>query len=237
MRNLNQKKKAVSRYFTNISKRYDLMNSVLSFGLHHLWKRKAIRIARIQKGDLILDLCGGTGDLAMLSLKKLRGEGKVILYDINKEMIQQGISKLQRKDKHRMVEIVQGDAEIISFLNDSFDLVMVGYGIRNLENTQEALKEIFRVLKKGGRFVFLEFSVPESSFLSRAYDYYSFKIIPFLGGVIAREKNAYRYLAESIREFYQPHEFIGMLQNIGFSNIEFSILMNGISVIYYGKKL
>ncbi len=234
--NVFNKKERVSAYFSKISKRYDLMNTILSLGMHKIWKRRAVKLGRLKKGDMILDLCGGTGDISMISGKYIGPEGMIILYDINRDMINRGIIKLSKVNRNKNIHFVIGDAEFVSFFDNSFDLVFVGFGIRNLENPEKGLREIHRVLKDGGRFIFIEFSMPESGAFARLYNLYSFYIMPYLGKIIAGSKEAYTYLPQSIREFYQPHEIVELLDAVGFSDISFTKILCGVSIIYEAIK-
>lgn len=231
------KKEMVLNYFSMISKRYDLMNTILSFGLHKRWKREAVRLCGLKRGDMVLDLCGGTGDISALALKYLNSQGKVILYDLNRDMINQGIIKLNKINQNKRIEFVQGDAEYISFLDNTFDSVFVGFGIRNIEAPEQALKEVYRVLKNNGRFIFIEFSTPEYRPFAKLYDFYSFYIMPYLGKIIAGSKEAYTYLPVSIRGFYKPNEIIMLLKEAGFSDISFVRILNGVAIIYSAIKM
>jgi demethylmenaquinone methyltransferase/2-methoxy-6-polyprenyl-1,4-benzoquinol methylase len=212
------------------------MNSLLSFGIHHLWKHSAVRMMNLAPGDRILDVCGGTADLAMLAAKDIGTAGGVIVYDINRAMIQAGLHKVALKDIAHSIGYVQGNAETISFPDMHFDATMVGFGIRNVTNMRKGFEEMFRVLKPGGKMMCLEFSKPTFAPFRWLYDIYSFYIMPFLGELIAGSRKAYTHLPESIRMFPLPDELSDMLTKIGFSQVSYRNLTNGIAVIHLAVK-
>jgi len=232
-----EKDRLVREHFDSIAGKYDVMNSFLSLGLHHLWKQSAMEMLNLREGPRILDVCGGTADLALIAAKKLGGEGEIIVYDINRAMMEAGKPKVARSSAMGHIVFVQGDAENVSFRDRSFDIVTVGFGIRNLTHLEDGLKEIHRVLKQGGEFMCLEFSRPTSRLFSLLYDLYSFVWMPLVGQLFAGTRKAYTYLPESIRVFPSPHLLIRMLQEIGFSQIEHKYLTNGIASIYLSRKL
>lgn len=221
----------VSQHFNTIATQYDLMNTILSGGIHYAWKRRAIETLMIKPGDRILDVCGGTGDIARLSASRTGKKGMSIVYDINRKMMEQG-----RKKALKGVTFVQGDAECISFPEASFDAVSIGFGIRNVTHLETGFREIFRVLKKGGAMCCLEFSKPDNPVFRHLYDLYSFRIMPFLGGLITGSKEAYTAFPESIRAFPLPEELGLVLKNIGFKDVKIKKLTNGIAVIHSAKK-
>jgi demethylmenaquinone methyltransferase / 2-methoxy-6-polyprenyl-1,4-benzoquinol methylase len=231
-----EKDTLVRDHFTSIATKYDVMNSFLSLGLHHLWKRQAIRALDPKSGWLILDACGGTGDLALLAADRIGEAGKVIICDINFAMMKAGRPKALRSPAAHRVAFVQGDAEGFSFRDDSFDAVTVGFGIRNLTHLEEGLNEIYRVLKPDGRFMCLEFSKPTSRFFSYLYDLYSFIWMPLAGHIFAGTRKAYTYLPESIRVFPSPDRLIQILERTGFSVVTHKRLTNGIASIYVARK-
>ena len=231
-----EKRQWVLRHFNSIARQYDSMNTILSFGLQHLWKRAAIRDLGLKPGDRVLDVCGGTADLSILAAGEIGPEGLAILYDINRAMIDAGKPKVARASLTSKTWYVQGDAEKIAFRDDQFEAAMVGFGIRNLTRMQNGLEEMYRVLKPGGKLMCLEFSIPTSSWFRWLYDLYSFRIMPFAGKLLAGSREAYTYLPESIRRFPLPEELAAFLQRIGFSNVTYRPLTNGIAVIHVGVK-
>ena len=232
-----EKRKLVDKHFDSIATKYDWMNTVLSFGLHYLWKRVAVRMSGIKPGDTVLDVCGGTADLALLAADLVGSTGQVTVYDINRAMMRAGQAKVAASHLSERVRFVQGDAERMSFPDNSFDTVMVGFGIRNFVHLQEGLKEMHRVMKKGGSFTVLEFSRPDPSWFRALYNFYSFVIMPLAGRILAGTRQAYTYLPESIRLFPLPDELSAVLQNIGFSNITYKRLTNGIAVVHRAEKV
>ncbi len=226
----------VRDHFDAVAKRYDLMNTLLSFGIHYLWKRTALELLRLKEGESILDVCGGTGDLSVLAAKRVGPDGRIVLYDINRAMMEAGRYKSTHTAERQRVLYVQGDAERTALASDSFDAAMVGFGIRNLTNREEGLREIHRCLKPGGRFVCLEFSQPTAAWFRLLYDFYSFHIMPILGRLIAGSQQAYTYLPESIRLFPTPKELSGILEEIGFREVCYRRLTNGIACVHSGVK-
>jgi demethylmenaquinone methyltransferase / 2-methoxy-6-polyprenyl-1,4-benzoquinol methylase len=232
-----EKRKLVDEHFDSIATKYDWMNTVLSFGLHYLWKRIAVRMSGIKAGDIVLDVCGGTADLALLAADLVGSTGYVVVYDINRAMMQKGRTKVADSGLAGRILFVQGDAERISFPDGSFDAVMVGFGIRNFVHLQEGLNQMHRILKKGGSFTCLEFSRPDPAWFRALYNFYSFAIMPLAGKVLAGTRQAYTYLPESIRLFPLPDELSTMLRNIGFSAVTYKRLTNGIAVVHRAEKV
>lgn len=226
----------VKRHFNTVSGYYDIMNTVLSFGIHYLWKRTAIKMMGLSPGDRVLDVCGGTGDLAILATRAVGPSGQVVLYDINREMMAAGRSKRTNATARRRIDYVQGNAERISFPDDHFEGAMVGFGIRNLTTPEQGFREMIRVLKPGGRFMCLEFSIPTSPLFRRLYDLYSFRIMPFLGEILVGSRQAYTYLPESIRLFPGPGELSRIFTGLGLTDVTYRRLTNGIAVVHVGTK-
>jgi len=227
----------VLRHFNAIAGRYDFMNTVLSFGIHHAWKRLSVASMELKTGDRVIDVCGGTADLAILAAGVAGPGGHVVLYDINRTMIEQGIPKVRKASLDRSISYIQGDAECISFRQNSFDAAMIGFGIRNVTRMERGLAEMHRVLKPGGKLMCLEFSSPTSAWFRCLYDFYSFQLMPLAGRVLAGNPGAYQHLSESIRTFPSPDRFSDLLKEAGFSEVSYRRLTNGIAVIYRGLKL
>jgi demethylmenaquinone methyltransferase/2-methoxy-6-polyprenyl-1,4-benzoquinol methylase len=233
---IREKAAYVLRHFTSIAGKYDFMNTVLSFGIHHLWKRRAVDSLHLKPGSLAIDVCGGTADLAILASRAMSPGGRVVVYDINRAMMEGGRPKAQRASLEGSIRFVQGDAETISFPEGRFDAAMIGFGIRNVTDMARALAEIHRVLRSGSRFMCLEFSLPVFPWFRNLYAFYSFRIMPLLGKLLAGNREAYLYLPETIRKFPPPDEFAALLRKTGFAGVAYERLTNGIAVIYTGVK-
>ncbi len=231
-----EKVKWVMTHFNTVAGRYDFMNTLLSFGTHHLWKRTAVKMLKLNAGDRVIDVCGGTADLSILAAKAVGLSGRVIVYDINRMMMEVGRPKVGRSPFREIIGFVQGNAEQITFASQCFDAAMVGFGIRNLTHMEEGFKEIHRVLKPGGTLMCLEFSKPTAPLFRWLYDVYSFYIMPCLGELIVGSRQAYTYLPESIRMFPLPEELKTILEDIGFSKVRYRKLTHGIAVIHLGQK-
>ena len=232
----NEKVRAVMRHFNRVAPKYDFMNSLLSFGIQHVWKRQAIRMLNIRPGDTVLDVCGGTGDLAILAARRCGLQGRVVIYDINRAMLEAGRPKIDPYTSLAQIAYVQGDAENIAFEDHSFDISMVGFGIRNLTHLKRGFAEMYRVLKPGGRMLCLEFSRPTNPVFRSLYDFYSFNIMPLLGEMIAGSGQAYACLPETIRMFPLPNELTALLNDLGFRGVTQFPMTNGIAVAHVGIK-
>jgi demethylmenaquinone methyltransferase/2-methoxy-6-polyprenyl-1,4-benzoquinol methylase len=230
------KAKLVHQHFDTVARKYDLMNTLLSFGLHHAWKRTAVRMLNLQPGDRVLDVCGGTADLALRAARAIGRDGRVIVYDINWAMMAAGWPKVANSPLAPRIGYIQGDAERLPCPDLSFDAAMVGFGIRNLTHPQIGFQEMFRILKPGGQIMCLEFSRPKTAWFRRLYDFYSFYVMPAMGKIMVGSWDAYTYLPESIRMFSQPEELTAILKTIGFTRVRYRRLTNGIAVIYLGVK-
>jgi demethylmenaquinone methyltransferase / 2-methoxy-6-polyprenyl-1,4-benzoquinol methylase len=226
----------VRNHFDSVAQKYDMMNTLLSFGIHYLWKRTAIRMLALKPGDRVIDVCGGTGDLSILATRKVLPSGQVVLYDINRKMMVTGRGKQTNEGARKKILYTQGDAECISFGAGRFDAAMVGFGIRNLTHIEQGFREMHRVLKPGGRLICLEFSKPVFAPFRWLYDVYSFSIMPLLGLLIVGSRKAYTYLPESIRVFPSPEELKRMLEEIGFREVIYRRVSNGIAVVHAGIK-
>ena len=232
----NEKAKFVHDHFDRVAGKYDFMNTLMSFGTHHQWKKRAVRLLKLDEGDRVIDVCGGTGDLSILAAGPIGSSGRVILYDVNRAMLERGRRKTAKIYCGKSIFTVQGDAERISFPDGHFDAAMVGFGIRNLTHMEKGFSEMHRVLKPGGKLMCLEFSKPTPPLFRRLYDFYSFQIMPWLGWAIVGSREAYTYLPQSIRTFASPDELTRMLEGIGFSNVCYLRLTNGIAVIHLASK-
>ncbi len=231
-----EKVKLVQHHFNTVAAKYDLANTILSFGLHHLWKGTAIEMLGLKPGDRVIDVCGGTADLAILAARAVGAFGRVTLYDINRSMMDAGKSKVAESSLTRRIMYVQGDAEQLSVADQTFDAAMVGFGIRNLTHMERGFQEMHRVLKPGGKLMCLEFSKPTAPWFRWLYDLYSFSIMPLVGRILVGSWEAYTYLPESIRMFPLPEELTGVLERIGFSQVTQKKLTNGIAVVHLGIK-
>ncbi|WP_373499313.1 class I SAM-dependent methyltransferase [Desulfococcus sp.] len=235
---LSEREKAarVRRHFNSVAHKYDMMNTVLSLGIHYLWKKIAVAGLGLKPGEAVLDVCGGTGDLSVMARKAVGPSGKVVLYDINWDMIHAGRIKPTNAGSRRGILYVQGDAERISFPDGAFDVVMVGFAVRNITHMKQAFREMCRVLKPGGRFLCLEFSKPVWPWFRWLYDFYSFQIMPLLGDLVLGERKAYTCLPETIRLFLMPDELTEVLTSAGFSGVTYERMTNGIAVAHTGTK-
>lgn len=231
-----QKANMVAGVFHSVAGKYDLMNDVMSFGIHRLWKRYTIDCSGVRPGQKVLDLAGGTGDLAAKFARIVGPTGEVVLADINDSMLRVGRDKLRDMGIVGNVSYVQADAEKLPFEDNTFDLITIAFGLRNVTDKDAALRSMLRVLKPGGRLLVLEFSKPEAEMLSKAYDLYSFHIMPRMGEFIAKDKDSYQYLAESIRMHPDQETLKGMMTEAGFENVEYHNLTGGIVALHRGFK-
>ncbi len=226
----------VKGVFDSVASRYDIMNDLMSGGMHRLWKRYAVQHANARPGHVILDLAGGTGDLAREFARIVGKRGRVVLADINAAMLEHGRRRLVDAGIAGNVELAQVDAEALPFADNTFDRISIAFGLRNITDKEGALAEMLRVLKPGGKVLILEFSQPSSA-IKPAYDLYSFKVLPLLGKLIARDPESYQYLAESIRMHPDQETLLGMMQDAGFERCRYNNLTAGIVALHTGYKI
>jgi demethylmenaquinone methyltransferase/2-methoxy-6-polyprenyl-1,4-benzoquinol methylase len=231
-----QKVKYVLRHFNSIARKYDCLNTLLSFGLHYAWKKDAVEALSVKPGDRVVDVCGGTADLTIRIAGKIGPSGCAYLYDINRAMMEVGRMKIPKASPAGKIRLIQGDAEQMACRTGQFDGAIVGFGIRNLTHMEKGLREMHRVLKPGGRMICLEFSRPTAPWFRWLYDIYSFYIMPWVGKLFTGHREAYTYLPESIRKFPLQEDLAAILRSIGFVEVTYRNLTNGIAVIHQGIK-
>ncbi len=223
--------------FDSVASKYDLMNDVMSFGVHRLWKRFAVELAGVKAGQHILDLASGTGDLASRFADLVGPDGLVLMTDINASMLEVGRDRMLDRGHAGNLGFVQVDAEALPVADDSLDLITIAFGLRNVTRKDQALRSMYRALRPGGRALVLEFSKPLSKPLEKLYDLYSFHLLPRMGEVIAKDADSYRYLAESIRMHPDQATLKGMMEDAGFERCDVHNLSGGIVAVHRGFKL
>lgn len=234
-----QKSNLVKDIFSNVAKKYDLMNDLMSAGTHRLWKNNMINCIDFFDNIKIIDVAGGTGDIAFRIAKKAQEKNlnyQIEVVDINPQMLEVGRSRAVDMNLFSHLNFVENDGENLKFADESFDVFTIAFGIRNFTNIDKGLREAHRVLKKGGKFICLEFSKVEDIFLQKIYDTYSFKIIPKIGEVILKDHDSYQYLVESIRKFPDQKSFTKLIENAGFSRVGYQNLTFGACAIHWGFK-
>ena len=231
--NSKQKTKLVQNVFSSVASNYDIMNDLMSLGMHRLWKKRFIEIINLKKNDVVLDVGSGSGDIAIEILKK-KLSNDLFLIDLNKEMLDEGRKRLK---KQKNIKFAIGNAEKLNFENCFFDKYLISFCLRNVTEYVESIREAYRVLKPGGKYCCLEFSTPKSSLISSTYKVYKSKILPVLGEIVAKDSNAYKYLSESIDLFPSQEELNKILSNCGFQNIRSINLFNGIVAIHTAFKI
>ena len=234
-----EKAERVAEVFHSVAGKYDVMNDLMSLGVHRLWKRFAIDLLHLSSGERVLDLAGGTGDLSVLMAKKVGQTGQVVLSDINPSMLEEGRRRLIDKGivgniNYPTIEFQLVDAQQIPFADSTFDAVTIGFGLRNVTDQLAALKEIRRVLRPGGRALILEFSKPVVPGLAPIYDAYSFNLLPFIGKIVANDASSYQYLAESIRMHPDQETLKSLMQQAGLERVDYHNLTGGIVAIHRG---
>ncbi len=238
---VNEKETVVQRMFTSAADAYDINNTVLSFGMHHLWKRLTISLLDVKEGNVVVDLCGGTADLSLLAARKSGLTGSVLTLDLNYAMLKVGHEKLKEPGGQAFsrapVNVLQCNAECLSLKDNSVDRLVVGFGLRNVSHLDVALSEIYRVLKPGGRFACLEFSTPVNSAWRQLYRFYSFFLLPWIGKVISGDRTGiYEYLPASIARFPDQETFRSIILDAGFGKVSYRNLSGGIVAIHMGVK-
>lgn len=231
-----EKSRRVAAVFNSVVDMYDLMNDVMSFGIHRLWRRTAIRLSGVGRGQRVLDLAGGTGDFTARLAHVVGGEGQVVLADISRAMLLRGRARLRDQGVVGNVEYVQADAEHLPFQDDYFDCVTIAFGLRNMTDQEAVLICMYRVLKPGGPVVILEFSQPTLRGFRQLYDLYSFNVLPLMGRLIAGNGDSYRYLPESIRAHPDQEALKEMMMQAGFQRCEYFDLTGGIATVHRGYK-
>ena len=229
-----EKKKLVGEVFSSVAGKYDLMNDLMSMGVHRIWKRYFVGTSGVKRGDRVLDLAGGTGDIAALLQPRVGDEGEVVVGDINAAMLGVGRDRLTDRGLVRGLRYVQLNAEALPFPDRSFDLVTIAFGLRNVTDKLQGLKEIRRVLKIGGRALVLEFSQVKPDWFKPIYDFHSFKVLPALGELFAKDSASYKYLAESIRKHPDQETLQAMMAEAGFERVSHRNLNGGIVAIHSG---
>ena len=234
---VDEKQGRVAEVFTSVASKYDLMNDVMSMGMHRIWKPFAVAASGARKGHSVLDLAGGTGDIAALLARKVGKEGEITLADINGEMLNVGRDRMTNKGLITNINYVQANAEILPFPENSFDVVTIAFGLRNVTNKDKALASIFRSLKPGGKLMILEFSKMVIPTLDKLYEQYSFKFIPKFGEILTGDRESYQYLVESIRKHPDQETLIGMMEQAGFAMNTYNNLTGGVVAVHRGVKL
>lgn len=232
----NEKEKHVADVFHSVAAKYDLMNDLMSFGVHRVWKAITIEYSGVRAGQSVLDLAGGTGDLALKFSRLVGDQGQVVLADINDSMLKVGRDKLLDKGASSNTRFVQANAEALPFPDNTFDCITIAFGLRNVTDKDKALASMTRVLKPGGRLLVLEFSKPVSPIISKVYDTYSFNLLPKMGGLVLNDEESYRYLAESIRMHPDQKTLKNMMENAGLVQCKYHNMTGGVVALHKGIK-
>ncbi len=231
-----EKAQRVADVFHSVAARYDLMNDLMSGGIHRLWKRFTIELSGVRPGNKVLDIAGGTGDLTRKFSKLVGPQGEVVLADINDSMLKVGRDRLLDLGVAGNVRFVQADAEALPFPDNHFDCITIAFGLRNVTHKDRAIASMLRVLKPGGRLLVLEFSKPGNKLLSKAYDQYSFRLLPLMGKLVTNDSESYRYLAESIRMHPDQETLKAMMVEAGFARVTYHNMTGGVVALHRGIK-
>ena len=234
--NKNEKESLVRGVFDSVANRYDLMNDLMSAGIHRLWKRFTIELSAVRPGQTVLDIAGGTGDLAAKFSRLVGDNGKVLLADINDSMLKVGRDRLLDSGAVGNLHMVQCDAQMLPFPDASIDCITIAFGLRNVTDKDMALRSMERILKPGGRLLVLEFSKPVNPIFEKIYDTYSFRVLPLMGQLFTNDADSYRYLAESIRKHPDQDTLLGMMEDAGLVNCEYHNMTGGIVAVHRGIK-
>lgn len=226
----------VEQVFDSVARRYDIMNDLMSMGVHRFWKRVALERSGVRRGHAVLDIAGGTGDLTAKFVERVGPTGRVVLADINASMLQVGRDRLMDRGIGAQVEIVQADAQALPFPDNTFDCITIAFGLRNVTDKDAALASMTRVLKPGGRLLILEFSKPVNTVFEKVYDQYSFHVLPRIGNWVANDADSYRYLAESIRMHPDQPTLKAMMENAGLERVEYTNMTGGVVALHRGIK-
>ncbi len=232
-----EKASLVAGVFDSVASKYDIMNDVMSFGIHRIWKKIALQHTGLKAGDRALDVAGGTGDLTMAMSRQVGAGGEVVISDINAAMLEEGRRRLLDRGFAGNIRFVEADAEALPFEDGAFNCVTIAFGLRNVTHQDRALASMFRVLKPGGRLLVLEFSRPVIPGLDKLYDFYSFNVLPKMGQLIANDAESYRYLAESIRMHPDQQTLKDMMEAAGFERCTYHNMSGGIVALHKGFKL
>lgn len=234
--NIKDKAERVAGVFHSVAAKYDVMNDLMSGGVHRIWKRFTIEMSGVRAGDKVLDIAGGTGDLAAKFSRIVGKDGSVVLADINESMLRVGRDKLCDAGVTNNLRCAQADAQHLPFPDNTFDCITIAFGLRNVTDKDLALRSMYRILKPGGRLLILEFSKPKNSLLEKAYDHYSFRVLPLMGKLIANDSESYQYLAESIRMHPDQETLKGMMEQAEFSECKYYNMTGGVVALHKGVK-
>jgi len=232
-----EKAERVADVFHSVASKYDLMNDLMSAGIHRIWKKFTIEVSGVRPGNSVLDIAGGTGDLTAKFSRLVGPEGQVVLADINDSMLKVGRDRLTDRGIAGNVVYSQADAQYLPFPDNTFDCITIAFGLRNVTDKDLALASMYRVLKPGGRLLILEFSKPQNRVLEKAYDLYSFRVLPLMGKLVTQDSDSYRYLAESIRMHPDQETLKGMMENAGYHDCKFYNLTGGVVALHKGTKV